>query len=366
MLTAILHRPLARNDDPAFLKAHRRAVRALESLDSPEDLDILDSPRLTLLETLDHALQAAHPSSDWFILLQGGCFPLSCDLDTRLRAQPADVAAVEGLAWIPGRGDHPARRDLGVLPELLSLRTTALRRSALVHALHLLRTTQADISVDRVPSRGSSPAPSERSKIPPMGLALAAALLLTGHRIASDPALTFRRPRRRRSLTRADSSAAASATTTTPPTPPDPFQRFAHVPLLASLPMPLRERLFGVAAAREALARAYERRPFSTIAAIEPGPGAHAVRLALQELAITHAVRVVGDFSPGGSGPDASCDVHVIASLAVGGMLDTYERLTRRRARCGPRILCPFDFALPPACPVSTGTGTPASAPSAA
>lgn len=339
MLTAVLHRSPARADDHAFAKAHRRALRALESLDLTEDLEILALSRPTLLETLAHALHTADPRSDWLLVLGGGSFPLSTDLHTRLLKQPSDVAAVEGMTWVKPRGIAPPRRDPGTLPEAVSLRATAVRRSALLQALPTLNATLTT----RQETKG----------LPSTGLVLSAALLSAGHRIACDPGLTFQRPRRRRPAPLPQ------------PLPDDLFQRFRTVPLLADLPAHLRDRLSGVAAARRALARAYERQPFTSIAAIEAGPGVSAVRLALQELAITHPVRLHGETGMPSAAPDAACDAHLIATLATGRMLNAYERLTRRKARCGPRILCPFDFSLTPAAALAGPGSLPTSQPAA-
>jgi GT2 family glycosyltransferase len=101
------------------------------------------------------------------------------------------------------------------------------------------------------------------------------------------------------------------------------------------MPRTVWEHFIGLSAARAALQDEFARRPFSTAALVDEGKNAHVVYAALEEL----GVRIVTDAG--------MAEALVIGTLSPGPMLDALEA-RQRNVPCGsPRVMAPWQAAVP-------------------
>lgn len=89
-------------------------------------------------------------------------------------------------------------------------------------------------------------------------------------------------------------------------------------------------RFTGLAAARDAMTRAFARRAFTTATLVDEGKNAWAVRQALEEL----GVRIVGYGEP--------AQAEVIATMSPGPMLDAWTQRVAMHRAAGVRLLAPW------------------------
>ncbi len=102
------------------------------------------------------------------------------------------------------------------------------------------------------------------------------------------------------------------------------------------------DRFTGLAAAREAIRRAWETEPFPRYAIVAPGKNAWAIEQALEELGLDLAQR--HSDAPAPVRPDEA-RVWVVGTMSPGPMLDAGEKCIDEAAQTGQRVIVPWSVA---------------------
>lgn len=316
-------------------------------------LRLLRRPTNEAAAARTQGVRASDPASGWIVMLDDDSHPVDTGVLDVLAEQPESTAAVAADIVLPAQGvEFPAfgaakrmRRESGGLPEVFIGCGVAIRRSVYL-----------DVG-------GYDPSFHYYAE----EYDLSARLLLAGYRVAYDPrfvvhhhkdagqrdmnlilsrlvrnngwvAQRYAPERRRLALIRetrsryrqiAEKEHALAGFASGLLELRRSIRRQPRTPM----PVELFDRFTGLAAARDALRAAYDERPFASAALLDHGKNAWAVREALEEL----GVRITGE------GEDA--EVHVIATLSPGPMLDAFARRCALRRCRGPRVLLPWLIA---------------------
>ncbi len=298
---------------------------------------------------------ASDPASEWIVMLDDDSYPAHTEFLSVLDAQPASTAAVAADIFLPGQSvEFPAfgaakrlRRESGGLPEVFIGCGVAIRRAA------YLGLGGYDPSFHYYAEEYD----------------LAARLLLAGYHVVFDPRFVVHHHKDavQRDMNLILSRLVRNNGWVAQRYAPEPrrlamiretrvrYRQIAEkehavagfasglVELRRSIrsqprsPMSceLFDRFTGLAAARAALQAAHDECPYQTAALIDHGKNAWAVREALEELGVRLTVE----------GEDA--EVHVIATMSPGPMLDAFARRWALRRSRGPRVVMPWLMARP-------------------
>ena len=284
---------------------------------------------------------ASDPSSDWVVMLDDDSYPVDLGMLGALRDASSDTLAISADIWLPAHG----RRESGGLPEVFIGCGVALRRD------WLLATGGYDATFGYYVEEYD----------------LAARLIASGGRVVFDPrfAVAHHKVEQGRDMDQILRRLVRNNGWVAQRYAPDDerrreirevrsrYRRIAEkegalagyrdglselrTTIAGQTRTPLTrshfDRFTGLAAAREALARAHAGRAFATCAIIEPGKNAWAIERALLEIGVR--ITNAGD-----------ADALVIGTMSPGPMLDGLAGAIEAPDGSGRRVIAPWALGL--------------------
>lgn len=290
----------------------------------------------------NHGAAASDPASQWIVMLDDDSYPDHTRFLDALSRQPQDVLAVSADIHLSTRGDRPAQRESGGLPEVFIGCGVAVRREAFralggydpafnYYAEEYDLAARMILAGGRIafePEFRVTHAKDARGRN--MDLILSRLVRNNGwvaQRYAPEharlPELRETRSRYRRIAAKERALAGFTAGLLE-------LRRTVRAQIRTPMSQAQWDRFTGLAAARAALHAAWSERRFTTAALVEQGKNAWVVGRALIEL----GVRVLPE------GEDA--EVTVIGTMSPGPMLDAFARRQRARYPGAPRVLMPW------------------------